>query len=221
MKKNDSQMKNKEKHDLEARTETIKYQRELDACVVSISKWNKNLSHLKAKREKLLTLAEKQTIRKMQKVISEKTITIHLKNKDNKKTKLTLTQNSKLILKLRKNMLSCASIIQANGQIIARRQQVYRNHIERKIICKASQDKYTKVISGKMGSYKSLKKKMEFVDKFLGKRAKELKKGKSKNYGGVEVQSNIVESYINDIKFKKWSLNWSVNQINSFNCETL
>lgn len=224
-KNNKAIMEEKAKNGLIKRTRTVDFQRKLDACIINVKRWKAQLKTLKAQRAELLQKGEKMKVskkRRDQNVVSEKTIVIHVHNKGGKKkVTMNLQQNGEMILKINKDLLECASTIQANGQIIARRQQVYRHHISRQVTCSAEKDRTTKVITGKMGTYKSMEKKFKSVKKFLDNRYKDLKKGKSKNAEGVLKEEKIIDSYIRDIKFKRWSLKWSIKAINSGSCELM
>merc|ERR1712151_1015670 len=119
--------------------------------------------------------------------------------------------------KYQKNVLQCTAIVKVLPMIIAKRQSVFRSHIDRQSQCKAREYKAKLVMQGRMGSYASFIKRLSNSYKLLETQKAEVKDNK-KQFNGLENQQKKINNFINNLKFKQWRLQWNMYQIRLLDC---
>lgn len=130
--------------------------------------------------------------------------------------KLSFKEVETKMQKYQKSILHCSAIVKAMPAIIARRQANFRDHIDNQSTCKAREFKAHMVLKGRMGSLEKVEQRISDMIKRIAA-AKATNKDK-KQVNGLEKAEKKANHFINDLKYKKWSLDWNMYQIRLLAC---
>lgn len=230
--------------DWKLRSGTVDIQKRTLTCQQNIVKWNTEVKLLRTRRYSILVKASgtseppkvKKVLRALQQVRTvtkhgkESTKNVHV-NKTGEKVdthstitikrgkyyKLNFKQVNSLMHEYQMKILHCSATVKAMPVVIARRQNSFRNHIDRQAACRALQFKANMVMKGRMGSYDGVKKNLSDLFKLLAEQKVKVSKNKEQ-VNGLEQAQKKADHLMNDLKYKEDSLDWNMYQIRLLNC---
>merc|ERR1712046_280125 len=126
--------------------------------------------------------------------------------------KLNFTETLNKIAEYNFKILKCTATIKTLPVIIAKRQSYFRNHVDNQTKCESRRFKAKMVMTGKMGSYEGVQKRLKQVVKDLGAQITKAKNDK-KAVNGLERMKLKANHFLNDLAYKMWSQDFNMYEI--------